>query len=364
MKHGIRGLEESGVLFGQNLAYRRVRPEVIPSFHPFGVGIERRGEGAFRRAHLPIQKRNDVPAEGFEERIVQSLERIGSGMKKKRLVIQHLLEMRDAPSFVDRIPEESAAQMVVNSPVPHAPHGNCDHIQRVLLPELLPITQEEGETIGRREFRRSVKAAPRRVERLLQRSVRTGHFRLPGAASAGRHGPLPERLYDGIGRLFDRVTLCRPQPAHPRNHVDEAGLRLGTPFRKVGRRKKRLAFGRQENVERPPASFVENLAGRHIRRVDVGALFPVDFHRNERSVQQRGHLLVPEALALHHMAPVARGIAAGEKDGFVFPFGHLERFIPPGKPRHGIVRVLLQVRALLFRKTVRRHQRIFLSLSP
>ena len=218
--------------------------------------------------------------------------------------------------------------------------------------------------MGRGKFRRSIKTAPCRIERLLQRSVRAGHFRLPGAASTGRHGPLPKRFNDGIRGLFDRVALRRPQPAHPRNHVNEAGLRLGTPFRKIRRRKKRLPLGRQEDVEGPSAALVEDLTGRHVRRVDVGALFPVDFHRNERSVQQRGHLLVPETFVFHHMTPVARRVAAGEKDGFVFPFGFLERFIPPRKPRHRIIRVLLQIGALLFRKTVRRHQRIFLSLSP
>src|SRR6185436_16602124 len=51
-----------------------------------------------------------------------------------------------------------------------------------------------------------------------------------------------------------------------------------------------------------------------------------------------------EALMLHHMAPVARRIADGEKDGPLLLLCATQRLRSPREPVHGIVLVLQQVR--------------------
>ena len=55
----------------------------------------------------------------------------------------------------------------------------------------------------------------------------------------------------------------------------------------------------------------------HIDAVDVGALLAVDLDADEEVVHQAGGLLVFERLALHHVAPVAGGVADGDEDGLV-----------------------------------------------
>ena len=60
---------------------------------------------------------------------------------------------------------------------------------------------------------------------------------------------------------------------------------------------------------------------------------------------ERGDLRVLEALVLHHMTPVAGGIADREEDRFILGTGLFERDIAPGIPIDGIGGVLEQVGA-------------------
>src|ERR1019366_3659232 len=73
------------------------------------------------------------------------------------------------------------------------------------------------------------------------------------------------------------------------------------------------------------------------------------------AVEQRGDGFVFERLALHDVAPMARGVADGKEDGLVFPTGFFEGVRPPRKPVHRIVSVLQQVRTLLTGKSVGMH---------
>jgi hypothetical protein len=53
------------------------------------------------------------------------------------------------------------------------------------------------------------------------------------------------------------------------------------------------------------------------------------------------------------MAPVAGGVADTEKNGFVFFFGTMERFLSPGIPIHWIMSVLQKIRAGLMNQPIR-----------
>ena len=85
----------------------------------------------------------------------------------------------------------------------------------------------------------------------------------------------------------------------------------------------------------------------HIYPIDVGPLFAIHFHRHERAVDDFGDGFALERFALHHVAPVAGGIADGKKDRLVFAASFIESFVAPGVPVDGIVGVLLEVRAFL-----------------
>ena len=81
---------------------------------------------------------------------------------------------------------------------------------------------------------------------------------------------------------------------------------------------KRVKLRRHKYVEWPPAVSAHSLANSHVRGVQVRALFAVNFNADKRLVEQVCDFSVAEALRLHHVAPVARGVAYADKNGFVF----------------------------------------------
>lgn len=70
--------------------------------------------------------------------------------------------------------------------------------------------------------------------------------------------------------------------------------------------------------------------GPHVGGVHVGPFLPVHLHRDEVGVEEAGHLLVLEALPVHHVAPVAAGVAHGEEDGLVLGLGLAEGLLAEG----------------------------------
>ncbi len=96
-------------------------------------------------------------------------------------------------------------------------------------------------------------------------------------------------------------------------HAREDAGKTGHPPR-VGRREiraaeERLELGREEDRHRPAAMPGHRHHGRHVDLVEVGALFTVDLDVDEVLVHERRDVGVFEALALHHVAPVAGRVA-------------------------------------------------------
>ena len=87
------------------------------------------------------------------------------------------------------------------------------------------------------------------------------------------------------------------------------------------------------------------MQGRHIDLVDVGTLLAVDLDVHEKLVHDRGGCGVLEAFVSHDMAPMAGGIADGEKDGLVGGLGLGQRCRAPGTPMDGVVLVLEEIGA-------------------
>jgi hypothetical protein len=63
-----------------------------------------------------------------------------------------------------------------------------------------------------------------------------------------------------------------------------------------------------------------------------------------------GHVF--EGFMLHHMAPMAGGVANAEQNGFVFCLGFRQGFLAPRIPIHRIMGVLEEVRASLMNQVV------------
>ena len=109
----------------------------------------------------------------------------------------------------------------------------------------------------------------------------------------------------------------------------------------------RPAVGRQEDRHRPAALPGHRLDGAHVDLVEVGPLLAVHLDRHEVLVHvgRRGRVL--ERLALHDVAPVARGVADREEDRPVEQLRPGERVAAPREPVDRVVGVLEQVGARL-----------------
>jgi hypothetical protein len=105
----------------------------------------------------------------------------------------------------------------------------------------------------------------------------------------------------------------------------------------------RRALGCEEGVERPAAAARERLDGVHVDRVDVRALLAVDLDADIALVHQGRDLRVLEGLALHHVAPVAGGVADRDEDRLALGARAGERLLAPRVPVDGVVLVLEEV---------------------
>ena len=88
---------------------------------------------------------------------------------------------------------------------------------------------------------------------------------------------------------------------------------------------------------------VQPLERLHVDRVDVRALLAVDLDGHDPLVHLGGDVGVLEGLVLHHVAPVARGVADAHEHRLILGPGLGEGFLAPGVPVHGVLRVLKQV---------------------
>ena len=149
-----------------------------------------------------------------------------------------------------------------------------------------------------------------------------------------------DRVDDPAGLSLDVVSPFPPRLFDPLQHLPERRHPVGRFLGEVRAGEERLALRGQEGGQRPPSLAGHRLDRIHVDRVEVGPLLPVDLDRDEVGVQERGRLLVLEGLALHHVAPMTRGVADRQEDRTVLGRRPRQRFLTPGEPVHGVVGVL------------------------
>ena len=324
------------------------RPRERQPLDAVGVGVLRRREAAALERELAEHVRDGVLDHAPVALVAGEHPRVQVRGDEQRVVVEHLLEVRDEPLRVDGVAVEAAADEVVHPAGRHP----VERAERQL--ELAAPQQELDRRRGR-ELRRVAEAAPLRVElraercdrvvqqlrrqRLRRRLLRCAlpqrvdeHRRLPRDVVA----PVAVRLGDGAEHLLERR---------------HAVPRLG---REVRAAEERLAVRREEHRHRPAALAGQRDDGVHVDRVDVGPLLAVDLHADEVVVHQPRRRLVLERLPLHHVAPVAGGVADRDEQRLVLGAGARERLVAPRVPVDGIARVLEQVRARLLREPVHR----------
>ena len=200
-----------------------------------------------------------------------------------------------------------------------------------------------------RELGCSAPAAVRLIEGLVSGGGGLPEDRCGRQARRRRGGPLllGQRLDQLCPRLLELGPPLEPGEADALEHLAERGQAVALRVGEVGAAEERPALGREEDAHRPAALAGDGLHGAHVQRVDVRAFLAIHLDRDEVGVENGGSLLVLERLALHHVAPVAGGIAHGQEDRTVQLDRTAKGLGSPRVPVHGVAGVLEQVRARL-----------------
>ena len=274
----LERLQEFGAARQDPLELLR-RPREGEPFDAFGVRVLSGGEPTLRQGelaqHVLEGPLGDLPV----ARLARHHPRVQVDRGEERVVVQHLLEVRDEPSLVHRVAVEAAADQVVHPAGGHPVQG----LSRPS-PALVAAREEELEAGGGRELRRAPEPAPLLVELAAEASHRVGEQR-------------------GLQRLARRLQVARAAhvldqlargPRHVRapfavrvgdcaQHLAEARQPMARLRREVRPAEERLTLGSQEHGHRPAAVAGQCHDRVHVHRVEVGPLLAVDLDVHERS---------------------------------------------------------------------------------
>ena len=156
----------------------------------------------------------------------------------------------------------------------------------------------------------------------------------------------------GIGILRDLVSFLLPNARYLGQDVVETGPSVFCLGREVGATPERKGIRGQEHGERPATLLPQAVKGRHVDTVDIRALFAINLYVDEVLVHKTGGDRVFKTLVSHDMAPVAGGIADGQKNWLVAVLGLLKRLFTPPHPVYWIILVLKEIGAGFQAETV------------
>ena len=216
---------------------------------------------------------------------------VGVHAHEQRLVVEHLLEVRDEPALVDGVAGEAAADVVV------------DAARRHRVERRRHSGEQQRTTSLRRRRRRWSASASSRSSAIVDgnfgaapnppqsgsnvptmASTAAGTSASSGAAGArGEAASTGQRLAQRLDVAVELVPAVTPCGGDRGDQLQERRLRVVRPA------VERLALGREEHGHRPPAATGHRLHRVHVDGVDVGSLLAVDLDVDERRVHRRGH---------------------------------------------------------------------------
>ena len=325
------------------------RPHVEAPLDALGVGVERRVEAALGPAHLAQRPVERVAADLPQARLAGELQAVQVGAREQRVVVEHLLEVRHRPGRVDAVAAKPPPSWSWMPPPAIARSVRKRH--RRCSPRAAAGTRSPrpGGTSARRPKppltgSNSRRAGSRRPSSSALCSSGSERGLQPGAAG--------QALAQALAARADLLAALRPGLGDRLQHLRPGRHPVAGLGREVGAAVERQLLGREEHVQRPAAVAGHALHGLHVERVDVRALLAVDLHADELLVHQRGRARILEGLALHHVAPVAGGVADRDEQRLVLCARARERDRPPGQPVDGVLGVLAQVGRGLARQRV------------
>ena len=298
-------------------------------------------------AHLPLDKGEHILGDGP----VSSVPGHDKGHQvdpgEIRLVVQHLLEMGDAPGGIRGVPVKSTAHVVVEAAPHHDVQGVGGHGQQGPVAGAFVFLQREFDTQGRRELGRGAESAVYGVVSRLQMGPGVGQDGVVRFRRLVGRDLVALKRADRFGhpaRLFDQVVPAGfPGLPQQVQYAGETGAAGEILRREIGTCEKRFEIRREEHRIGPAAAARDELGGRHVDLVYIRPFFPVYLDVYEMGVHDRGDVGVGEHLALHDVAPVAGRVTDGQEDGFPLPAGAFDRLRVPGMPVHRIPGVGAQI---------------------
>ena len=255
---------------------------------------------------------------------------------------------------IHRIAMETAADVIPHTAHRHRAQRLQDDVARQRCAGAGVLAEQEQQLGGARELRRIAETPSAPVEGLLELPTRL----IEGAGVGASPATLASRehrqpVHDPSRRADDMFALLAPGPANLREDVPEPRTSKLIGRREIGAPVERPQFRRQPDAHRPATGAGRGLHERHVDAIDIGTLLTIHLHRDEIAVEEHRRRGILERLVLHHVAPVARGVADGQKDRARAPARLGECRLAPGPPVHWIVGMLQEVWALLGCQAVR-----------
>ncbi len=161
--------EHRELLGAERRSYFRAIPGVELALVTLGVRVEARVVAALRGLHLAHGPRGSLERHACIERIAARQRGLRVHRQQRAVVVQHLLEVRDHPVLIDRVPTEAASQLIVDPAFGHAAQRERRHVQRLQVGlgsggARVPVAQQPLDALRMRKFRRAAKAAVAGIE--------------------------------------------------------------------------------------------------------------------------------------------------------------------------------------------------------
>ena len=314
-------------------------PDVELALFAFAVGVLGRVEPAVRMAQVTQDVVDGLLDHPPVPLLAGHLPGVEVGTTQRRLVVEHLLEVRYQPPGIDRVAVEAPSELVVHTAGGHGVERAQGDLARRSVAGADVVAQEMVEAHRLRKLRRAAEASELPVVvggqlgggaiELLQAQPGVGSRsgELPAAGQRRRQlARLGQQLLAPVApRLVDRLQ----QPGEPGQAVP---VLLGVVRPAV----ERLPLGGEEHRHRPSAPAGHRLHRRHVDGVDVGPLLPVDLDVHEQPVHDLGRRRILERLVGHHVAPVAGRVPHRQHDRLVLGPGLVEGLVPHGYQSTGL----------------------------
>ena len=254
-------------------------------------------------------------------------------MDQRRVVLEHLLEMRDAPILRRRVTEEAPFDVVVRATAGHLLERVHGHAPELGVRAQHRLFEQQQDRIGLRKLRRVAEATVFGVVCGLhgvEDRVHEARLELAHASRDTRRRTLA-RLEDSacdVGLV--RSVVVRDADQRARHLVR----------RQVGAAREDVARSGEECGGRPAAHVVA--------LVDVGPDVVVDTHRHVLAVDDVDHAGMRVRRLVHHVAPVAPHGRDRKQNRTTCVAGLVESLWRPGMPVdfRGAVRPRREVKLL------------------